>query len=392
MLSFAAVGFHGREWWMLALGVLLVVLSASAQPAAAPNQTDQDRAAELSAKIAGLVTAGDSVQVTSSPADARLGADVVRLLRSRGLRIVDAEGATTVHLTCGDGLRDRVCGAEIRRSGALQVAVSAKARRGGDAVDGPSLALQLTPILAQRGPLLDVAAAGDQWLVLEPHRVWLRPRDETVDASRVPTASIATSRAWPRDLRGRLKVAANAFEAHLPGVTCRGTLTPFAMGCADESEPWPLAIANTGIVPGRNYFTTPEGLPFYGAAPLGSAAESGWIAVDQQGRLTLLDRNRAVASRTTFADDIVRVTASCSSSAYFVAAASAIGAAEPGSTDELQLLRISDTTPVVVQTVRLPGRVTALWGDLASSSATVILRYPGGTRHEAHRVVLSCAR
>jgi len=33
----------------------------------------------------------------------------------------------------------------------------------------------------------------------------------------------------------------------LPGVACRGTINPFALVCADDSEPWPIGLDNSGI-------------------------------------------------------------------------------------------------------------------------------------------------
>src|SRR5262245_40305922 len=106
MLSFAAVGFHGRECRARAVaGASLAVVAAvsvSAQPPAS-----EDLTAQLAARIASVVTPPESIQL-STDADARWRPDLVRLLRARGLAVVDA-AAVPIRVTCGQSLRDDVC-------------------------------------------------------------------------------------------------------------------------------------------------------------------------------------------------------------------------------------------------------------------------------------------
>ena len=405
VLSFAAVAIHGREWWARQASRVLCWWLA-AMPILAQSPPKQDLAADLAAKIATLVAAGaagaagasgESVQIGAAGDDGRVRDEVTRQLRSRGVRIVARDAAVVIQIGCAENLRDRVCTADVHRGGQVQTAVAAVPREARPRNE-PVVALRLESIVAQRDPLLDVAAAGDQLLVLEPSRVKLVPRDERAAAASSGAAvPISASRPWPRDLRGRIRATPAGFDVHLPGVTCRGTVSPLAMVCADENEPWPLGIANTGIVAGRNYFTTPEGLPFYGAAPLGGGAAAGWLVVDQQGRLTRLDSMRAVTARTDSVDDIARVETTCTSGPYAVASTAASpgvadNAGDNADVDALRLLAIRDSVPAAIQTLRTPGRVTALWADAESTAATAIVRYPGGARYEAFRVSLSCAR
>src|SRR5262249_24212200 len=117
------------------------------------------------------------------------------------------------------------------------------------------------------------------------------------------------ARVWPRDVRGMLRVTSpTAFDAHLPGVTCRGTVAPsFTVGCADESEPWPIALDNAGIAPSRNTFATPEGLTFYEAA----AIAGRWIVVGDQGVLTFLDTGRRAGVRADASDHVAGFPDAC---------------------------------------------------------------------------------
>src|SRR4029079_18974395 len=78
-------------------------------------------------------------------------------------------------------------------------------------------------------------------------------------------------------------------------------LTLFALGCADEGEPWPIGIENAGMAASRNTFATPEGFSFYEAAPLDGGQ---WLVVDQQGMLTFLDAQRRVVARGDATDHV----------------------------------------------------------------------------------------
>src|SRR5262245_29897005 len=114
VLSFAAVGFHGREWCArVASRVLLLALLAagvSAQPA-----VYQDLFPELADKIAAAVTPSDAVIVVAANGDSSAFIPLVPLLTTRGVNIVVGNRATTtVTVSCGESLRDRVCAADIR--------------------------------------------------------------------------------------------------------------------------------------------------------------------------------------------------------------------------------------------------------------------------------------
>src|SRR5262245_53928093 len=147
-------------------------------------------------------------------------------------------------------------------------------KRHSDAV----VALEIRSIVTQRAPMLDVAVIGDDIVILEPRQVKIRRSNEAADS--VPAAAslpLPHDQVWPRDLRGRLRVTASEISGFLPAVSCNGRMRPLSVTCGASESSWPLGLDNAGIVGNRNYFLTPEGFAFYGAAPLGGSAPERWL-------------------------------------------------------------------------------------------------------------------
>jgi hypothetical protein len=389
VLSFAAVGFHGREWWprltLAALVLTPVSMPASAQPPAA----FVDLASEFAASIAGALAPGAAVRVTFAPEQARLQIDVERMLSSRGVRVTDSSDATPVLAACSTNLRERVCAATIGRGDARRIVMTTRPRDGqGDADADPVVAIELRPIYTQRRPMLDVAAAGDRLLVLTPEAVVLVAEATPADLGGRAIASkpIATARVWPRDVRGRLRLAGPAFEAFLPGVTCRGTVAPFTLVCADEIEPWPIGLDNAGIAPSRNAFSAPDGFTFYEAAPIGSGR---FLLVSERGVLTLLDNGRRTAMPGETVDHAAGFLDSCAGAADVVVD----GRTADAGADTLRLLRVVGARLVPLSsTATLSGSLTSLWSASGPGPATAIVHDRHAGRYEAFHVTLSCAR
>ena len=233
VLSFAAVGCHGREWWTpafalagfgvprrLASSALLFLLAAAtarAQPAT------QDLASEFAGRVAAAIASGAAVHLVCTGDDGRTQLDLGRSLAARGIRLAELrDGATTVRCSCLENLREYACIADIGDGAARRVVAATRAKNsGGPAVPSPIVALQLRPLHAQQDPILDVAIAGPALLVLTPATV-TRIRLPGQPAVAPQSAAVPTGRVWPRDLRGHLRADGDAFEVFLPGVTCRG--------------------------------------------------------------------------------------------------------------------------------------------------------------------------
>lgn len=390
VLSFAAVGFHGREWWPT---LVLAALALTSSPVPALAQSPAafvDLAPDFASSIANAVGTGAAVRVAFPPDQVHLQAEVIRALATRGVRITDNADATLVNASCATNLRDRVCVAEIGRGEARRIVMTTRPRlANADPDAAPIVGIELRSIYTQRAPILDVAAAGDRLVVLTPEAVVLVADASGANDGGRPIASkpIATARIWPRDLRGRLRVAGQNFDAFLPGVTCRGTINPLALVCADDSDAWPIGLENSGIAPSRNAFSTPDGFTFYEAAPVGAGR---FLLAGERGALTLMDAGRRTVVRADAADHVAGFADACAADAAYVI----LGArsAEPAG-DMLRLFRLAEARLVPTgSTTPLPGMLTALWSATASGPATAIVHDLSAGRYEAFHLTLSCAR
>jgi hypothetical protein len=390
VLSFAAVGFHGREWWprltLAALALTTLPIPALAQPPAA----FVDLAAEFASSIEAAVGRGAAVRVTFAPDQARMQSEVVRVLSARGVRVADSADAIAVTAACSVNLRDRVCAAQIGRGDARRLVMTTRPLAlTGDTDADPIVAIELRPVFTQRRPLLDVAAAGDHLLVLTPDSVMLVAEATAGNPGGrvIGSKPIATARVWPRDLRGRLRVAAPTFEAFLPGVTCRGSVSPFALVCADDIEPWPIGLENAGVAPSRNAFSTRDGFTFYEAAPLGAGR---WLLVSERSALTLLDNGRRTTAQSDSVEHAAGFPDSCAGPAPYVVTD---GRTPDGGSDLLRLFRFVDARLVPLpSTVVLPGALLSLWSGPDGGGATAIVHDRTAGRYEAFHITLSCAR
>ena len=396
VLSFAAVGIHGRDWWTpasalagfgaagrfvsSALMFLLMPAPAASQPAGFQD---------FAARIAEALPPGATLRLACVDDDGRAQIELARLLSARGIRLTEKpDGATTVRCSCLDNLREHACVAEIGDGTSRRVVVTAQPRdRTAASERDPIVALESRPLYVQRDPMLDVVVAGSQFLVLMPKMVMLVPANLEGATTASSSQSITTSRVWPRDLRGRLRTTTSGFEAFLPGVTCRGSTSPFTLACADEGEPWPIGIENSGMAPNRNTFATPEGLSFYDAASLG---DRRWLVIDSKGTLTFLDPQRQVVAKGDVADHAVGLKAPCNGLAYVVTAPRQPDADSAG---QVRLSRVSGGTLVAeASTLVLPGVLTALWPTPDERSAIAVVHDAHASRYEALHLSLSCAR
>ena len=379
---------------MKAAAFLLVLTLAAPRPTAAPPASFDDLLPDLIARIATAVAPSDRVQVIAA-GDPSLRPTVVRGLGGRGIQIAEAApGVPVVRIACSTNLRERVCSADITKAGSVQTLFATGAFASSGMADAPAATLDMRHVFSQEGPILDVAVIGDRGdrlIVLDPAAMTLYQRAGNAWQKRRSQA-IATSRVWPRDMRGRLRIAGPSVEAYLPGVVCRATIDSFSVSCADERQPWPLPIENTGIAAGRNYFTTPEGLTFYAAAPLEPDSGARWLLVGDQTRLMLLDdARRTVDAAIGEADDVAGV-AGCDGGAFVLVSSRA--AASDGR-DVLRLGRIVDRRLVpAAPALVLPGTVAALWPTTApaGATATAIVRDPVSERYDAIQIEVVCGR
>ncbi|HYM25645.1 MAG TPA: hypothetical protein VEU08_20640 [Vicinamibacterales bacterium] len=296
-----------------------------------------------------------------------------------------AAGATVMSIDCRQNLRERVCVADVTGTTGRDVMTASRPLAGRLSRD-PSLGLDARPLFAQRTPILDVAPApdGKRLIVLQPSGVAIRQWTPSGDVSDVlDSRPLQTTRAWPRDLRGRLVAGRLPFDVFMPGVACRGDLDPLRLSCVDESAPWP-GLANAGVEAARNYFTTPEGRPFVNAAAVADAGVR-WLVADPHGALALLDERRAlVAKLPSNGDDVASVTSPCAPGSFVVVSNRADDA---GEADDLRLFRVVNRELVAAgRALNMPGTITALWNSIA------VVHDGASDRYEAFQISVSCAR
>jgi hypothetical protein len=353
---------------------------------------------ELAAKIATDVAPATEITLAiaadeNEKGSAALRDELVRTLRARGIRALDrGDGLASVTASCGSNLRERVCLAEIVKPGGdRRVAAATRPHDVDSAADrGAPLSLELRPVFGQRAPILDVALAGDRLLVLDPGALTLYQRG-TAGWQRLESRAVTSSRPWPRDMRGRLRLEGTTVDALLPGASCRANVDLSGLSCADDRQPWPLGIDNTGVDASRNFFSTPEGLPFYAAAPLASdAAGARWVLVDRFGALIFLDATRQMLASAGTADDIVALGATCGVGAHVLVASSRAGS-DRG--DVLRLFRVSERQLIAAAApLEVPGIVTALWAAPGATIATAVAHDIDADRYEAFQIAIACDR
>ena len=390
------MGTHGRD---SAIRTFLFLLAWGAAVSAQTSFPYQDLAPGLAARIASVLLPGAQVSLTPSSETtsetesgniAAFQADLAARLTARGVRVAaEGDGVTAIRFGCRQNLRERSCVAEIRSAGARDRVMVTGAH------DGPSrqedaawFSLDVRPLFVQRVQLLDLAILGDRLLVLDVQSLSLYRR--TADAWQpLESRPLAVGRTWPRDPRGRLRIAGDRFEAWLPGLVCTGAAAPLAFTCTGEQRPWPVGIDNGGLAPGRNHFATPEGLPFYSAAPLGNAAEARWLIAEPDGALTWLDATRRAVGRAGVADDIAALAPACRADTTIMAVEHTPGT----DSDALRTFQaISGRLVPAASPMALPGIVTALWSTPGADAATLIVHDRGAARYEALQIRVACGR
>jgi hypothetical protein len=373
----------------------VVLLTFAATPIGAQRTSQfDDLIPDLASKIASVLPAGTEINVTvvslQGANDGGLAtARVAALLTARGLRIVDAGAMTSISVSCSENLRERACLAEIRADDRRQiVTVTRPYDERLQAARAMPVAIELRPLFSQRTQILDVATIDRRILVLDANTLTLYEQTNGSWRSQ-QSRPISGSQVWPRDLRGRLSVSDERFDVLLPGVSCTGRLNPLDLTCNTRRQPWPFGLENTGLEPARNYFSTPEGLAFYGAAPVADA-DARWVLADRGGALQILDGARRVLATIGAADDVVALRGRCGPETYLVTASRTLNA--EGS-DALRLSQsigrrlIESASPLI-----LPGTLTALWALPDPTTATVVTHNVNAGRYDAYQASISCAR
>jgi hypothetical protein len=383
-VGFGAGAPHRRA----VVGAIFIALTATrlaSQSTIAPAQRD-GVTSELAARIAAAIAPSTQVSLEVPADEATLQNEIVSSLAMLGVRVVGAaDDVPLARASCRDNLRERACSLDVSAAARTTVIVTRPLEPVSREAD-PGVALELRPVLSQQARILDLVRTSDGVLVLSPTAVVQYKRMDggwrTADSRPVPR-----TRPWPRDVRGRLRVAAGGVDAFLPGVTCAGSTDPLTISCSERVAPWPLDIENVALDPARNYFRSSDGQAFYGIARLGDAAGARWLAATLDHTLAFVDDSGQSSATTVGADDVVAVRARCRAEPYVVVSSPDRGR----DADRLTLFEVTRRRlTAAASPMTLTGKITALWPSPDREGATVITYDRDAGRYDAHEIVVSC--
>ncbi len=380
-----------------------------------------DTARQLAHKIAAAAGPGTfALEVTNrSSLDDKSVREVRSALETElhveGVHTTKAEQAMgTVEVVLSESLREYVWTAEIViGSDEKKVALVSLPRSptGTPFAAAMPIVLKTTLVFAQEQPVLDVAVVdmpgGSRLIVLDNGMVGIFRHSGASPSSHwelEASLPIAHSRAFPRDLRGRLLLRRDhLFDVYLPGTFCHSSaVAPLTLTCNDSDDPWPLTPDDGSVrafyAASRNFFTgalSPgtgkvTNVPsFYSAAALPRSGYTLWAFAAVDGSLHLVDGMTDQAIRgAKWGSDLAAVRSSCGTGTQLLAT-------ENGDTerDGLRAFEIPDRDPVAASSaVEFDGRgvIVALWPESSGNGATAILRRKDTGWYEAYRVSISC--
>lgn len=276
-----------------------------------------------------------------------------------------------------------------------QVWIASWKRAGTPSLAASGMTLQSKLVWEQPEPILDVAYLGDATLVLSPSGLTLHAKTGR------QSAPIAPVKPWPRDLRGRLKLAGAGIEAFLPGMVCSGSAAPaLRLDCRSADEPWVIESGSRGILlayfGGRNFFdgriVTQSGArksipPFFSAAALDDQGRLSWLMAMLDGRTQIFDAAfNPQAAFTQWGSDIAALDARCGVGSQILATRPVDGS-EP---DAVQPFSVANGAPApLAAPVIFPGPVTALWTSSADTAIAVARDLSTG-KYGAYLLTIAC--
>ncbi|HZZ41170.1 MAG TPA: hypothetical protein VFE06_18675 [Acidobacteriaceae bacterium] len=388
---------------LVCLGIWLVPMAHAA--------TWEQPASDLARQIAALTGPGPARLVMQNASTLPAGdLPVIRRLLDQDLRRLGVlpggkDSATLIRVTFSENLQGGLWVAEVQegtetRVTMLAVPLAPAASSG----NGGTITIRRTLLIAEDAPVLDakifVTGGVQRLVVLEPERIVTYERNAAALGSGTwiqdQSFAVTHTRPYPRDLRGELVSATDhAFDAWLPGVTCRaaeagaGVGTALSVTCADSDDPWPVGAGQKGFYNAmRDNFTgvLAPGFgmdlpPFYEAGEVPHETGAAMLLALVDGRVLLMDSGVAkpVTGTNDWGSDFAVLRSGCGSGAQVLVSGS--GAAAAG--DSLRAWEIAGREAIPVSApLSVDGVVTAIWPSEDGASATVIVRRESPLRYE----------
>jgi hypothetical protein len=383
-------------------------------------------ATELARQIAALTGPGSiSLSVRNDSSIAASDVPVIWQRLQAGLSALGVtvrnqaatDAVTTVRVILSQTSQHGVWVAEVQQGPETRVAmVTAVNPTPAAEPEGMPVVLRRTLLFSQTAPMLDVglfslpgdAGADGHLVVLSPETIAIYHRDEKADGGWVRDQSfeVAHSRAYPRDVRGRLQMEAGVlFKAYLPGVICTAlsqtTGGGVTVSCADSDDPWPIGSRKAFYNSSRNFFTgmiTPSvgGAPgpFYSAADLQQKNGVATVYSEVSGQVRMYDSGglKVLAGSRDWGSDVVGVQSGCGSGAQLLVTASGVALQ-----DSLRAYEVEGRNAIAVSPpLPMDGEVIAMWpmisanGSPAAPVVVAILRKQQPVKYEVYRVSVVC--
>ncbi len=405
----------------LAMLLALVLLLIAALPRKAPAQAissmnpefleqsaDWPPAAEqLARKIVAITGAVPvSLQIeNSSSISAEEFAEVQRLivgrLRSAGAAPSAPAGAAySARIVVSQNARAFVLAAVVNQSSGEPAAAIATAAPSAPQAAANAVTLARTFLLRQDAPILDAQFLTPATLVvLGADRITAYGRTPNGWQS-IASAEIAAHHAMPRDLRGRLAVRADSFDAYLPGMVCSSaSLAPLAIGCRDSDDPWPISLQSALYNSARNYFARGNGdfseflVKFYSAAFFWqSRTEPHVVFTTSEGVMRDGPSGALPVDAPGWGSEVALLyNASAAAGGCNGSHILATMAGDYTERDAVRAFEIHGQRAVAASDpVEFAGPVLALWSSPDMTAATVVSQNSKTGSYEAYRVTASC--
>jgi len=332
-----------------------------------------------------------------SASDAAAARDAIeRQLPGAGIT-ANPQAGISVAITLSENLSDWVWVAEIRRADAPEV-VMQEWPKPEHTADAGSVVIEKRRMLEQDSRILDFAALGRDFLVLDAESLTLYENSSGAWQRKLGVR-IPVSRSLPRDLRGRLFVQGDVYQAYLPGLTCNGNAAGgLGITCRDEAL-WPLGSnARAVSIPTRNFFdhfVLPDGVQkrmpaFFSAAGFSDHGRTAWLFSATDGRVHLYNAAfEPGASWGGWGGDVAAVETECGSRTLLLGTA----AGDSTAPDSVQAYELPEGTPKPAgDPVLFPGPITALWSGSERGAAVVVSRDLKSGRYAAFRLAIPCSR
>lgn len=389
---------------------------------------------ELARKIVAVTGPGTAALTFENRSSlGRRDSDIVQnglrsALEQVGIRFVKPEqSGASITISLSENLSSYVWVAEIHQSAGESAVTMVSAPRSASftaARDSMPIKLNKSLLWTQSDRILDVAileegAMPTRIAVLSAENIslyrWVGSKwqSETV-------FTIAHTKPWPLDLRGRLVLTKDRLlDVYLPGLLCHTNAgSSLALSCREGDDPWPISqewmFSSTSTFPTpsasgitvfnlsaffastRNFFTgvvTPtigklSTVPrFYSAAFVPRERYALWLFTAADGKVHLVDGMSDQSSLLDWGSDIATLKTSCGSGWQVLATSTSRDG------DSVRAYEFPDRDPVAVSpAVEFSGAVSALWTASRGDSAIAVVSNRETGTYEAYRVAVACSQ